>query len=138
MRSSDGRAVVINRGWVPLDYDSPPLRQALPPPGTVRVTGVIFPSQKRGRFGPKIPPMGALKDFFRIDLPRLQRQLPYRIVPVYVHELSQDPGQSMKYPIAEALPRLEEGPHLSYAIQWFAFALIAIAGHAALLRKTIR
>ena len=33
-------------------------------------------------------------------------------------------------------PALDNGPHLSYAIQWFSFALIIVVGTGALLRKT--
>jgi len=33
-------------------------------------------------------------------------------------------------------PALDDGPHLSYAIQWFSFAVIIVVGTAALLRKT--
>jgi len=33
-------------------------------------------------------------------------------------------------------PVLDDGPHLSYAIQWFSFALIIVLGTGALLRKT--
>jgi len=32
-------------------------------------------------------------------------------------------------------PELDDGPHLSYAIQWFSFALIIVIGSIALLRK---
>jgi cytochrome oxidase assembly protein ShyY1 len=31
-------------------------------------------------------------------------------------------------------PELESGPHLSYAIQWFAFAVIGIGGFILLIR----
>ena len=33
-------------------------------------------------------------------------------------------------------PALDDGPHLSYAIQWFSFAVIIVVGTGALLRKT--
>jgi surfeit locus 1 family protein len=33
-------------------------------------------------------------------------------------------------------PAVDDGPHLSYAIQWFSFALIIVLGTGALLRKT--
>jgi surfeit locus 1 family protein len=33
-------------------------------------------------------------------------------------------------------PALDDGPHLSYAVQWFSFALIIVVGTGALLRKT--
>jgi cytochrome oxidase assembly protein ShyY1 len=33
-------------------------------------------------------------------------------------------------------PALDDGPHLSYVVQWFSFALIIVVGTGALLRKT--
>ena len=38
-------------------------------------------------------------------------------------------------PIRIPLPALDEGPHQSYAIQWFAFAAIALVGTAAVARS---
>jgi cytochrome oxidase assembly protein ShyY1 len=40
-------------------------------------------------------------------------------------------------PVRLAPPPLDEGSHLSYAFQWFAFATIAIAG-AAVVHRTNR
>ena len=39
-------------------------------------------------------------------------------------------------PIRLPPPRLDDGPHLSYAIQWFAFAAIALAGAVVVARRT--
>jgi cytochrome oxidase assembly protein ShyY1 len=33
-----------------------------------------------------------------------------------------------RVPIPNGVPVLDEGPHLSYAIQWFSFAILAIIG----------
>ena len=33
-------------------------------------------------------------------------------------------------------PALDDGPHLSYSVQWFSFAIIIVVGTVALLRKT--
>jgi surfeit locus 1 family protein len=38
-------------------------------------------------------------------------------------------------PIRIPLPALDEGPHKSYAVQWFAFAAIALVGTAAVVGK---
>jgi len=35
-------------------------------------------------------------------------------------------------------PALDNGPHLSYAIQWFSFAVIAVVGTILLLKKQAR
>lgn len=57
-------------------------------------------------------------------------------------------GDSSRAPVASAatartparftLPVLDEGPHRSYAIQWFAFALIALAGAVIVVRNDRR
>jgi cytochrome oxidase assembly protein ShyY1 len=36
------------------------------------------------------------------------------------------------------VPELDEGPHLSYTVQWFSFALIILVGTFILLRKQAR
>lgn len=36
------------------------------------------------------------------------------------------------------LPELSEGPHLSYAVQWFIFATIALVGYPLVLRRVIQ
>lgn len=38
-------------------------------------------------------------------------------------------------PVRIPLPALDEGPHKSYVIQWFAFAAIALVGTATIVRK---
>ena len=37
-----------------------------------------------------------------------------------------------------AAPALDEGPHLSYALQWFAFTLIGVVGMVVLVRADLR
>jgi cytochrome oxidase assembly protein ShyY1 len=36
------------------------------------------------------------------------------------------------------LPHLDDGPHLSYAIQWFIFATLAVIGWVVVVRKSGR
>ena len=76
--------------------------------------------------GPDLPRLDA---WFRVDLPRIQEQTPYPLLPVYV-EQAPEPGRSgppwPQDPIA-----LSEGSHLSYALQWFAFATILLVGYVA-------
>jgi len=129
---NDGRAVIVDRGWVPIELDDPPIVDAAPPSGEVRVQGILFPSE------PPEESEGPTETIGRIDLGRLAEQLPYPVLPVYVWPVSQEPGQSGELPALVALPELEEGPHLSYAIQWFSFAVIGIVGWGLLLRRETR
>jgi len=42
------------------------------------------------------------------------------------------------WPLPPEPPRVSAGPHLGYAVQWFAFALVTLVGYAALLRRVAR
>ena len=57
--------------------------------------------------------------------------------PGFVLERLPDPSRP-GYPRPRGLPELGSGPHLSYAIQWFAFAVIAVVGYGALVAKQRR
>ena len=45
-------------------------------------------------------------------------------------------AQSDSTPARLGSPALDDGPHVSYAIQWFAFAIISIVGLVIFLRRT--
>lgn len=130
--TSDGRAVLIDRGWVPLQHNEPPVSVAAPPAGTVRVEGVLQETQRRRRFGPKLPLHGPLRQAFRVELPRLAPQFPYELYPMWLQLGAQQPPQAGSLPRPVPVRRLDAGPHLSYAIQWFAFATIAVVIYATL------
>ena len=138
--TAPGRAVLVNRGWVPLEGDPAGSRAAgQPPQGTVTVTGFLRPSDRRGRFGPREDPReGRLAEVVRIDVPRLQAQIPARLYPAYVELQAQAPPQPGELPVPLEPPELDEGPHLGYAGQWFIFATIAAVGWVVILRRTAR
>jgi cytochrome oxidase assembly protein ShyY1 len=124
---SDGRAILVDRGWVPLEVDEPGAPEAAPPSGAVDVEGVLFSSE--GDL-PGVADAGgpAETTLSRLDLGTIQAQLPYPIEPSYLLLQRQRPTQPGELPAPSPLPELSEGPHLSYAIQWFTFAVIAVAG----------
>jgi len=138
LRISPETSVLIDRGWVPLSVGAPPVE--LPPPeGTVEVTGVIRPGETQpSGIGPKDPPSGVLSAVFWPDPARLSAQMPGRLEPVYVELRSQIPSGPEEQPIPSTDPVLTNGPHLSYAVQWFAFALIGLVGYWILLRRSAR
>jgi surfeit locus 1 family protein len=117
----DGTAVIVDRGWVRLETQTPPVGGAAAAPnGTVTVTGLALPPDQVSN--PAVDPSPALAT--RIDLGR--GDVPYRLLPVYVLLQGQQPVQAE--PEIVAPPGFDNGPHLSYAIQWFSFAAIAVIG----------
>jgi surfeit locus 1 family protein len=134
---ADGMAVIVDRGWVPLDVDGPPVAVAAPVATSVTLRGVLRTTQERGSFGPVDPPTGRLDEVARVDVARLSRQIDGPTYPMWVQLLDQQPAQT-ELPRMRPLPELGEGPHLSYAIQWFIFAGVVVIGYPLLLRSTAR
>ena len=133
--AEDGGAVLVNRGWVPLPLDTPPIAEAAPPSGEVTVTGWIRPTQTRPALGPTDPAGGVLDVMSRIDIERIQQQVPYDLAPVYL-VLEGDGGDEL--PVALPPPEFsDEGSHLAYAIQWFGFTLTGVIGYWFLIRKAL-
>jgi cytochrome oxidase assembly protein ShyY1 len=74
----------------------------------------------------------------RADVARIAKQLPYPIAPAYVQLVTQQPPQPGPQPRVVPELALDEGPHLSYAIQWFIFSTIAVVGYPLILRRKAR
>jgi surfeit locus 1 family protein len=129
----DGNVVIVNRGWVPLAMDTPPVAAA-PPRGEVGVTGLVRLTQNRPRFGPIDGP-GGLSVVSRVDLDKLSLQLPGHLVPVWV--MADGPKDQLPVPVP--VPVVDDpGPHLGYAFQWFSFTVTGLVGYAALIRQHTR
>lgn len=139
LRLDSGTAVVVNRGFIGFERDGQIVAPE-PPTGRVTVEGLVFPSQRRGSFGPTDPEQGTLDVLARVDLDRYGAQLGYDLLPAYVQLVRSDPDQAPAEAGHQELvvlgsPEPDEGPHLSYAVQWFIFTTIAAGGYALLLRK---
>ncbi len=135
-------AVLVDRGWIAYTAADPQTRAAYASPtGLVTITGIIRLSQSRpSPFAPLDPPLGPdlprLDAWYWIDIPRIQQQVPYPLLPFFIE---QDAGPDpAALPAADWEADFGDGPHLSYAIQWFSFATILVAGSIALARRNMK
>lgn len=138
---ADGGTVLVRRGWVPFDNDlRPPVAEAAPPNDTVTVTGWVERSipQPTGALAQQDPPEGELDLVFNADLDRLGGQLGGDVLPMLVRLEEQQPAQDGELPVPAERPEQDEGTHLSYAVQWFTFALIGAGFYGVLLRRRLR
>ncbi len=73
----------------------------------------------------------------RVDVDRIQPQIEVALHPFSIRLQDQQPGGS-SLPVPPAPPEIDEGPHLSYAWQWFLFTAILLLGYPLLLRRSLR
>jgi cytochrome oxidase assembly protein ShyY1 len=133
LRTASGRAILVDRGWVPIGMDHPPVPRAAPPAGEVLVTGLLLPPEASS------PGSGRIQVVSKVDLTRISAGLSYPLDPVFLQLQSQSPSQSGLLPVRLPPPNLKGGPpNLSYAIQWFSFAAIALVGYVILALKKDR
>jgi cytochrome oxidase assembly protein ShyY1 len=122
----DGRVFVVDRGWLPIgtDQDTPDHVPAAPR-GDVTVVARLQQSEPilAGRGAPhgQIPEINAAK------VATLAGTTGSTYTGAYGLLDSETPPTS-DLPQAAQEPVIDEGPHLSYAIQWIAFAGLAFFG----------
>jgi surfeit locus 1 family protein len=134
-------AVLVDRGWIPYEMAGQEQRKVFQDAaGEVAVRGILRRSEVRSsQVSPADLPLGPdrprLDAWHRVDIPRIQEQIPYPVLPLYLEE-DQAPGEPIRrFPRAEPDLALSEGSHLGYAVQWFAFAGILLGGYVMFFRQ---
>lgn len=133
--SGSEAAILVDRGWIPYEDAAADRRARFDrPSGAVTVTGILRRSMVRSSFAsPADPSLGPdrprLDAWHRVDIPRIQEQIAYPLLPMYL-ELERPTTLPSTFPRPDPDISLSEGSHLIYASQWFAFAVIALAGYA--------
>jgi cytochrome oxidase assembly protein ShyY1 len=134
----DGSAVAVNRGWIPINIGDAGQKDAYAPPsGTVTVTGLVRETEVREGLEQPDPP-GRQTTLGRVDVPRLQQQLPYNIGTYWLQLTDQQPVQTGLLPQKIDLPELDDGPHLNYFGQWMIFATLTVIVYPLAIRKAAK
>ena len=124
-------AVLVNRGWIyapdAMTADLSKWREA----DTLVGDGYVENFQSRvGNVKSATHP----RAFRWLDRNAVSQAFPYPIAPYYV-VLIDDGKKAANVPPRLNVPPLDEGPHKSYALQWFSFATISIIGMFLFVRR---
>ncbi|MBF4634071.1 SURF1 family protein [Agreia pratensis] len=132
-RLDDGSVFVVDRGWLPTgqEQDKP---DDIPsaPQGEVTVVARLKASE------PKLEGRSAAAgEIPSVDLPTIAEQLD---LPTYTGAYGDLASEtpSAETGQLETRPPEDEGPHLSYAFQWFVFALLGFLGLGYAARQEYR
>lgn len=139
LKLSDGTAVMVDRGWIPLKDETPDSWKPYDVPGLVTVEGIIR-LQTRPEIGGEsdptlVPGQGVLRLWNLIDLDRLQAQIPYPILNIYIQQGPSSNETSLPYRALSSPDLTAAGTNAAYATMWFLFTGLLIFGYPVYLRK---
>jgi surfeit locus 1 family protein len=130
--SGTDTALLVVRGWVyspdGTTVDLSRWREA----ATLKGAGFVetYPPPRDGVNGSGMSPNA----YRWLDRSALEKRLARPLKPYYV-VLTSPPIDTARTPPRLGVPPMDEGPHQSYAIQWFSFAAISIIGTILFLRR---
>jgi surfeit locus 1 family protein len=116
-------AVLVNRGWVYSPDGSRVDRARWREADLAAVTGYVE------LYAPDAGATSSASDpriVRRVSRSEVASKIPYPVAPYYL--VATGDTVDGAHPARNELPALDEGPHRSYAIQWFSFAAFAVAG----------
>ena len=117
----DGRAILVDRGFIAAGATRATLPSAPPPLGTIRIEGRVNPAPARylelGR------PVPAGNVWQNLDPERFSEHTGVRVLPIVIEQTS-DGGDGL----VREWPRPDVGvdKHRIYMMQWYAFAAMAL------------
>ena len=123
LQRADNSLVLVDRGWVPLDYKDPAPRAAAQVQGPVLLEGVIRAPGRKSRFTPDNVPQDNF--WFYVDLPAMASYAgldPFVSWYVEAGAASNPGGFPMGGQSKVDLPN----DHLQYAITWYSLALVLL------------
>lgn len=136
------RAVLVDRGWIPLEEAENGQWPQYAQPGVVEVRGQIRASRNQTGIGiptdPTPLPGQRLTAWNKANVQAIGAQVPYPLLPIYIQQAPDtDPDKVLPYAGLSPLD-LSEGSHLGYAGQWFMFAIVFAVGYPLFVRQQQR
>jgi len=125
LRQADGTIVVVDRGWLPLGAGADGYPDAVPQPPSGEVTVVVRLREAEPALPGRTAPEGQIPSIDVASIVAAHGGDGY--TGAYGLVASEDPAVA-EMPQAAPRPAEDEGPHLSYALQWIAFGVLAFIG----------
>lgn len=133
-----GERVGVIRGFVGFEPDGS-YEQAAAPAGRVTVTGLAMdPDRLGGTAGRDLEPLLAEDDALPAMVLAGSSEPPEPDGPAAAgveEAVAEIEAAAAITPVPR--PELDEGPHLSYAVQWFIFSAIGVVGYPLVLRRVV-
>jgi len=90
--------ILVDRGFIPIGREDRETRASYQKPLHVEIFGLVKQSSYRKWMAPRDPPAGNGKpwvdQWLRVDIPEMQKQLPYTVLPVFI-EVMEDPNDPL-------------------------------------------
>lgn len=122
--TTNGAAVLVDRGWVAISQPSEVPEPPAPPTGPVSVTGWLRADSDIEDWA-LTPDEGTVR---AVASDHIAPTLPYDVLPGWVALTEQTPSAGSGLAAPEE-PDLGQGPHFFYGLQWWFFAALAIGGY---------
>lgn len=142
------KAVLVNRGWIPHGEANAATWRVFDEQQNGPQFGILQPTRRRPDGAISAIPEDTQTGWYRLDVEAIDQTLPYNLLPVVLQLTPAGrEGAGNSRPRAgsdlTSLPhRIEpdlsfsEGNHLSYALQWFGFAIIAAVVYVSIVRRS--
>jgi Uncharacterized conserved protein len=134
------QVVLVDRGWIP--YADGRQGKRYDENGIVAVNGVISLSQTGFDLNSLLSGSSSNSPSLdgyvgRINLGQIQKHIGVSLLPFYIQET---PDPSFTGLPERTMPQIDlsDGPHLSYAIQWFSFTVILLVVFVLFIRRKLR
>lgn len=134
LRLDDGGLLVVSRGFQ--GFDSGVIDPVAAPSGAVQVVGTLVPWDTRD-CGVRTDDTGAVAGAACLKQSAVEAAVGEPVLPVVLQQSGSRPADA-EVLVPVPLPELDEGPHRSYAVQWFIFATIGAVGYPLILRRVAR
>lgn len=135
LHGDDGVTYLVDRGYVLTEAEADQVPEIpAPPSGVVTVTGSVKRFYSASGAATRVERVDGHRSVRALSPTVLSEALGYQLAGGYIQAVEEQPaaGESItRIPF----PALDDGPHLSYAVQWWLFALLTVGGFAYLARR---